>query len=57
MNLDRMMVARAVYAGQLGPEHITNEELLEINLNMMTMIGERKMEEGKTVFADHDTLQ
>ena len=57
MNLDRMMVARAVFAGQLGPEYITNEELLEINLNMMTMIGERKMEEGKTVFADHDTLQ
>lgn len=57
MNLDRMMVARAVFAGQLGPEHITNEELLEINLNMMEMIGERKMEEGKTVFADHDTLQ
>lgn len=57
MNLDRMMVARAVFAGQLGPEYITNEELLEINLNMMEMIGERKMEEGKTVFADHDTLQ
>ena len=57
MNLDRMMVARAVFAGQLGPEHITNEELLEINLNMMEMIGERKMEEGKIVFADHNTLQ
>lgn len=57
MNLDRMMVARAVFAGQLGPEHITEEELLEVNLNMMEMIGERKMEEGKVVFADHDTLQ
>lgn len=57
MNVDRMLVARAVFAGQLPPDYITSDELLEINLNMMEMIGERKIEEGKVVFADHETLQ
>ena len=57
MNVDRMLVARAVFAGQLGPEHITEEELLEVNMNLMLMIGDRKISEGLIVFADHDTLQ
>ena len=57
MNIDRQMVARAVLEGQIGVEHMTSEELLEINLNLMEMIGERKMAEGLTVFTDFDTLQ
>lgn len=51
------MVAQAVLEGQLGVEHITNDELLEIQLNLMDAIGTKLYQEGYIVFADHDTLQ
>ena len=57
MDSDRQMVAQAVLEGQLGVEHITNDELLEIQLNLMDAIGTKLYQEGYIVFADHDTLQ
>lgn len=57
MNIDRQMVARAVLEGQIGVEHMTSEELLEINLNLMEAITDRMIEQGRIVFAEHDTVQ
>ena len=57
MNLDRMLVARAVFAGQLPANVLTAEEVTEIELKAMELIVDRKLNDGLIVFADHNTLQ
>ena len=57
MNIDRSLVARAVFAGQLPASVLTEQDIVDIELNTMELIIERKLYEGKVVFADHDTLQ
>lgn len=57
MNTDRQMIVQAVLEGKIGPEHMTSEELLEINLNLMEAITDRMIEQGRIVFAEHDTVQ
>ena len=57
MNLDRMLVARAVFAGQLPANALTAEEVTEIELKAMELIVDRKLDDGMIVFADHNTLQ
>jgi hypothetical protein len=56
MNVDRALVARAVFAGQLPASVLTEQDIVDIELNTMGLIVERKLYEGKIVFADHDTL-
>jgi hypothetical protein len=36
---------------------LTEQDIVDIELNTMGLIVERKLYEGKIVFADHDTLQ
>ena len=57
MNADRMLVARAVFAGQLPASVLTDSEITEIQLNAMNMIIASKLSQGLIVFADHDTVQ
>lgn len=57
MNVDRALVARAVFAGQLPASVLTDGEITEIQLNAMNMIIESKLNQGLIVFADHDTVQ
>lgn len=57
MNVDRMLVARAVFAGQLPASVLTDGEITEIELNAMNMIIEAKLLDGLIVFADHSTVQ
>lgn len=57
MNVDRALVARAVFAGQLPASVLTDSEITEIQLNAMNMIIESKLSQGLIVFADHSTVQ
>ena len=57
MNVDRALVARAVFAGQLPASVLTDGEITEIELNAMNMIIEAKLLDGLIVFADHSTVQ
>lgn len=57
MNIDRTLVARAVFAGQLPASALTEEDIVNIELNTMELIVERKLIQGLIVFADHSTLQ
>lgn len=57
MNADRMLVARAVFAGQLPASVLTDSEITEIQLNAMELIINSKLSQGLIVFADHDTVQ
>lgn len=51
MNSDRVLVARAVFAGQLPAFHLSADEMVEIEEEMMEMIMEKKVLEGKLVFS------
>lgn len=51
MNSDRVLVARAVFAGQLPGYHLTADELVEVEEEMMEMIMEKKLAENKMVFS------
>ena len=51
MNSDRILVARAVFAGQLPAHYLSAEEVVEVEEEMMEMIMEKKMLEGKLVFS------
>jgi predicted urease superfamily metal-dependent hydrolase len=52
---NRLMVLRAVLAGQIGSEHVTLEELTELQVNagelVMDVIMERAADRGCSVFA------
>lgn len=54
MNSDRALVAKAVIAGQLPSSAITDQELVEVGLEVMELIMERKLEEGMMVFSVDD---
>ena len=51
---NRLMVLRAVLAGQIGSEHVTLEELTELQVNagelVMDVIMERAADRGCSVF-------
>lgn len=51
MNSDRILVARAVFAGQLPGNVLTADEMVEIEEELMDVIMERKVLEGKLVFS------
>lgn len=51
MTSDRVLVARAVFAGQLPAHLLTAHELVEIEEEMMEIIMEKKLAEGKMVFS------
>lgn len=51
MNSDRILVARAVFAGQLPAHYLSAEEVVEVEEEMMEVIMERKVLEGKLVFS------
>lgn len=50
MNSDRVLVARAVFAGQLPGNVLTAAEMVELEEEMMEVIMEKKHREGKLVF-------
>lgn len=54
MNSDRALVAKAVIAGQLPSSAITDQELVELGLQLMDMISESKLDEGLMVFSVDD---
>ena len=51
MNSDRVLVARAVFAGQLPAHCLTANELVEIEEELMDRIMFKKVLEGKLVFS------
>ena len=51
MNSDRILVARAVFAGQLPAHYLSAEEVVEVEEELMEVIMERKVLEGKLVFS------
>jgi hypothetical protein len=51
MNSDRILVARAVFAGQLPAHCLSAEEIVEVEEELMGRIMERKALEGKLVFS------
>jgi len=51
MNSDRILVARAVFAGQLPAHYLSAEEVVEVEEEMMEVIMEKKVLEGKLVFS------
>ena len=63
MNEDRLMVAEAVFNGQIGEEHLTKAEIDEFMELVMDAATERLMqdavERGMSVFdgIEGDTLQ
>lgn len=59
MNVDRHLVAQAVLEGQLGPEHLTDAELEEIECRVVNFAIAKEMdmakERGLTVIRYTDT--
>ena len=51
MTSDRVLVARAVFAGQLPSHFLSTAEIVEIEEEMMEMIMEKKLAENKMVFS------
>ena len=51
MNSDRILVARAVFAGQLPGHYLTADELVEVEEELMEIIMEKKLAEKKMVFS------
>ncbi len=51
MTSDRILVARAVFAGQLPAHYLSAEEVVEVEEELMEVIMERKVLEGKLVFS------
>lgn len=51
MNIERILVAKAVFAGQLPAHYLTAEEMVELESQMMDVIMDRKAAEGKIVFS------
>jgi len=50
MNIDRVLVLKAAMAGQVPMGMVTPEEVVELELNVMDAILERKYFEGKMAF-------
>lgn len=63
MNDDRLMVAEAVFNGQIGQEHLTQDEIDEFMLMVLDAATEKLLNEaverGCSVFegVEGDTLQ
>ena len=51
MNSDRILVARAVFAGQLPAHYLSAEEVVEVEEELMEVIMEKKLAENKMVFS------
>ena len=51
MNSDRVLVARAVFAGQLPASALTAQEVVEVEEEVMEMLMGKKILEGKLVFS------
>ena len=51
MNTDRVLVAKAVFAGQLPVRYLTDAELVEVGEELMEIAMEKKVLEGKMVFS------
>lgn len=51
MNSDRILVARAVFAGQLPAHYLSAEEVVEVEEEVMELLMEKKVLEGKLVFS------
>lgn len=56
MTDDRLLVARAVFAGQLPAVALTDAEILELDLEVMDMIIEKKALNNPMVFSGVDGL-
>ena len=51
MTSDRVLVARAVFAGQLPSHFLSADEVVEMEEELMEIIMEKKLAEKKMVFS------
>ncbi len=57
MTPDRIEVMQAVLRGEIGAEHVTMEEIKELEMAVMDAIVAKRFETNPAVFSGYDTVQ